>query len=176
MIRIVPYQTDWPAQFAAEAETIRAAFGSRALRIEHVGSTAVPGLAAKPVIDLQISVASLEPMSVHSQPLEDLGYTHIPLGDFDLVYPFFQKPATWPSTHHVHLCVVGGEQEQRHLVFRDYLRDHPDVAADYAELKRGLAAEHDGNTLASRERYSLAKTAFVTSVLERALAEGYPPR
>ena len=174
MIRIVPYDSAWPVQFEAEAAKLRAALGDRALRIEHVGSTSVPGLAAKPVIDIQVSVATLEPPDRHSAQLAGLGYHHIPLGPFDLVYPFFQKPAQWPSTHHVHLCVFGDEQERRHLAFRDYLRGHPAVAAEYAELKRTLAVDHDGASLASRERYSSLKTGFINSVLERAFSAGYP--
>jgi GrpB-like predicted nucleotidyltransferase (UPF0157 family) len=174
MIKIVPYDWSWPAQFEAEAANLRDAMGNLALRIDHVGSTAVPGLAAKPVIDIQISVASLASMSLYSGALSQLGYSHVPLGPFGLVYPFFQKPAAWPSTHHVHLCVRGSEQERVHLAFRDYLRTHPAVAAEYLNLKRNLAAAHDGETLESRERYSLSKTELVTSVLERALAEGYP--
>ena len=174
MIRIVPYDSAWPAQFEAEATNLRAALGDRALRIEHVGSTSVPGLAAKPVIDIQVSVATLAPPHQHAAQLAGLGYHHIPFGPFDLVYPFFQKPAQWPSSHHVHLCVFGGEQERRHLAFRDYLRGHPAVAAEYAALKRTLAVDHDGATLASRERYSSLKTGFIESVLERAFTAGYP--
>ncbi len=174
MIKIVPYDSTWPSQFEAEAVRIREAIGGLALRIEHVGSTSVPGLAAKPVIDIQVSVATLERLALYAEPLARIGYSHIPLGDFDLVYPFFQKPADWPSTHHIHLCVIGAEQERSHLAFRDHLRSHPDVAAEYAELKRKLAAAHDGSTFESRERYSLAKTRFVEVVLERALSSDAP--
>jgi GrpB-like predicted nucleotidyltransferase (UPF0157 family) len=169
VIEIVPYDSAWPARFDAEAAQIRGVLGARVLRVDHVGSTSVIGLAAKPVIDIQVSVATLANFDGYSQPLARLGYTHVPMGDFDLVYPFFQKPKRWPSSHHVHLCVAGGEQERRHLAFRDYLRLHPEVAARYAELKRGLALIHIGNTKASRERYSLAKTEFINSVLKRAL-------
>ena len=169
MIEIVPYDVAWPSRFETEAAAIRAMLGTLALRVDHVGSTSVPGLAAKPVIDIQVSVATLDPLAAHSARLAQLGYTHVPLGDFDLVYPFFQKPADWPSTHHVHLCVVSSEQERLHLAFRDYLRRHPMVADEYVDLKRRLAAAHDGATLESRERYSLAKTEFVTAILERAL-------
>ena len=168
MIEIVPYDTAWPARFAAEAARIGEAMAGAALRIEHVGSTSVPGLAAKPVIDIQVSVASLERLDVHAGPLARLGYNHVPFGPVDLVYPFFHKPATWPSTHHIHLCVAGSEHERRHLTFRDYLRVHPEIAAEYVEIKLRLAAEHRGATAESRERYSLAKTEFVRSLLERA--------
>jgi GrpB-like predicted nucleotidyltransferase (UPF0157 family) len=107
---------------------------------------------------------------MYAEPLAKVGYRHISLGPVDSVYPFFQKPAAWPSTHHIHLCVIGSEQERRHLAFRDYLRTHPAVAAKYVEVKRGLAAAHDGATLESRERYSLSKTQFIGAVLK--LQEG----
>lgn len=171
MIQIVPYDASWPAAFEAEATSIRGAFGELALRVDHVGSTSVPGLAAKPVIDIQVSVPFLGPMSTYVNLLAGLGYIHITLGPFDLVYPFFQKPADWPCTHHVHLCVVGSELESRHLAFRDYLRRHPDVSDQYVELKRELAARNHGATLESRERYALSKTTFVDSVLSRVLSE-----
>jgi GrpB-like predicted nucleotidyltransferase (UPF0157 family) len=168
VIEIVPYDPAWPARFDAEAAQIRAALDTHVLRIDHVGSTSVPGLAAKPVIDIQVSVATLENFDQYSQLLARLGYTHVPMGDFDRVYPFFQKPKKWPSSFHVHLCVAGEEQERRHLAFRDYLRLQPGVAQRYAELKRALARVHVGDTKASRERYSSAKTEFICSVLERA--------
>jgi len=171
MIIIAPYDHAWPVMFAAEAARLARALGDLALRIEHVGSTAVPGLAAKPVIDIQVSVPSLEPLDRYRTSLAELGYTYFSLGAFDLVYPFFKKPAEWPSTHHAHLCVAGSEQERDHLAFRDFLRRNPSVAAEYAALKRELAAAHDGLTLASQEHYSLSKTDFVRSLLTRALAE-----
>jgi GrpB-like predicted nucleotidyltransferase (UPF0157 family) len=171
MIAIAPYDSAWPSTFVAEAERISRAFGEHALRIEHVGSTSVPGLAAKPVIDIQVSVLSLEPRAYYQRLLVDLGYKHFPLGTFDLVYPFFKRPAGWPSTHHVHLCAVGSEQERDHIAFRDYLRRNPAAAAEYAALKHGLAAAHHGLTLESQEQYSLSKSEFVRSALARAAQE-----
>jgi GrpB-like predicted nucleotidyltransferase (UPF0157 family) len=174
MITIAPYDANWPLEFAAEAANIRQALGVAALRIEHVGSTSVPGLAAKPVIDIQVSVRDLGQVSRLSQGLASMGYTHVNLGEFDLVYPFFHKPAEWPASHHVHLCAVGGEQERKHLAFRDFLRSNPQVASEYLALKRQLAASYHGDTMRSREQYSLAKSSFVASVLEQAFREGYP--
>lgn len=167
MIVIAPYDHAWPSRFEEEAERIRHVFGSQALRVDHVGSTSVPGLAAKPVIDIQVSVASLGPRAFHHACLSGLGYTHVPLGTFDLVYPFFQRPAEWPSTHHVHLCAAGSVQERDHLAFRDYLRCNPAAASKYLALKRRLACSHDGLTIESQERYSLSKTQFVASVLNK---------
>jgi GrpB-like predicted nucleotidyltransferase (UPF0157 family) len=165
VIIIAPYDPKWPRLFDDEAARIREVFGQRALRIDHVGSTSVPGLAAKPVIDIQVSVQSLQKRQLHEELMEQLGYTHFPLGDFDLVYPFFKRPASWPSTHHVHLCEVGSVEERDHLAFRDYLRANADAAARYAALKRELAARHHGQTMASQERYSLDKSDFICSAL-----------
>jgi GrpB-like predicted nucleotidyltransferase (UPF0157 family) len=168
MIELVPYDNDWPHRFEVEAACLAVALQGVALRIEHVGSTAVPGLAAKPVIDIQVSVDTLSGIEQYKAALARLGYAFISLGDFDRVYPFFTKPERWPSTHHVHLCVAGEEQEAKHLAFRDFLRMHPEQAAAYAELKRDLAGRHHGGTLTSREEYSLAKTSFVEFALAAA--------
>ena len=167
MIELVPYDRCWPGLFEAEAARIREALGSLATRIEHVGSTAVPGLAAKPVIDIQVSVPSLSAIGLHEERLSSLGYAHVQLSDFDHEYPYFRRPADWPSTHHVHLCESGGYLEARHLAFRDCLRAHPDVAASYLELKKSLAVRHHGLTQESRESYSLGKTEFIESVIRR---------
>ena len=168
MIVISEYSANWPALFEEEACRVRAAFGATALRIEHTGSTSVPGLAAKPVIDIQVSVASLVPHGRYEETMAALGYRHVALGDFDLVYPFFHKPRNWPSTHHVHLCKAGEEQESKHLAFRDYLRDHLETAQEYEALKRELARIHDGGTPQLMEAYSLAKSEFVSHVLRAA--------
>jgi GrpB-like predicted nucleotidyltransferase (UPF0157 family) len=176
MIVIAPYDPGWPVSFATEARRLQKSFGAEAERIEHVGSTSVPGLAAKPVIDIQISVPSLKRRDLHQRWLRELGYTHFPLGDFDLVYPFFKRPEGWPGTHHVHLCERGSEQERVHIAFRDYLCGHPAIAADYAQLKRELAAAHDGRTLESQESYSLSKTEFITRVLQAAESDRQPRR
>jgi [ribosomal protein S5]-alanine N-acetyltransferase len=169
MIVLQPYDHGWPLAFVAEAKALSQALGGRAIRIEHVGSTSVSGLAAKPVVDIQVSVRDLSGFADLAACLARLGYHHVPLGDFDRVYPFFQKPAGWPATFHVHLCVAGGEQERRHLAFRDHLRRHPAVAADYLALKRRLAGQFAGDTFESREQYSLAKSSFVEAVLAEAL-------
>jgi GrpB-like predicted nucleotidyltransferase (UPF0157 family) len=168
VIAIIPYDSTWATAFDREAERLSAALRGSAVRIEHVGSTSVPGLAAKPVIDIQVSVEQLLPLQPYTDSLQGLGYRFVSVGDFDAIYPLFAKPGEWPSTHHVHLCVAGGEQEGKHLAFRNFLRNHPEAASTYADLKRKLAAENHGETLESRERYSLAKSDFVQSILTRA--------
>lgn len=176
MIVISPYDPAWPENFLVEALLLREALGDWAIRIDHVGSTAVPGLDAKPVIDIQISVPALEPFDRTKDPLALAGYTYVPDPDqaFDRIYPFFRKPAYWPSSHHIHACCIGSEEERRHLAFRDYLRDHADTAAEYLKLKRRLAAIHVGTTPESRENYAMAKSDFVAVVTQRAYNSGYP--
>jgi GrpB-like predicted nucleotidyltransferase (UPF0157 family) len=170
VIELVDYDPAWPARFAVEARVLRDALGAHALRIDHVGSTAVQGLIAKPVIDIQVSVASLDDPAAFDTALDAAGYTHLVHDPaFDRIYPFFAKPLGWPRTFHVHLCVAGSTEEARHLAFRDHLRAHPEVARDYVQLKQQLAALHGGHDEAARERYSIAKTAFVTAIERRAL-------
>jgi GrpB-like predicted nucleotidyltransferase (UPF0157 family) len=173
VVQIVPYDPGWPAAFEAEAARLRAALGAVALRIDHHGSTAVPGLAAKPVIDIQISVAALQPMSAYLAPLVSAGYTHVPHAD-DSFCPFFHRPVRWPHTYHVHVVERGGAEERRTLAFRDYLRGDAAVAQEYEKLKRSIAAlvetaDHDW-----QEQYASAKTAFVERIVARALAGGHP--
>jgi GrpB-like predicted nucleotidyltransferase (UPF0157 family) len=163
---VVPYDPAWPIEFARERDRLAAALGAAAVRIEHNGSTAVPGLAAKPVIDIQIAVARLHPMDAYAAALGRLGYTHVPHAD-DAVCPFFHRPAEWPHTHHVHVVEAGGDEERRTLAFRDYLRAHPDAAREYAALKKRLAHEFGGEDFASREGYAAAKSMFVASVLAK---------
>ena len=173
VLEVVPYDARWPAAFEAEAARIRAALGRVAVRIDHHGSTAVPGLAAKPIIDIQVSVAAIEPMDFYRHPLGSIGYIHAPHPD-DSFCPFFHRPDSWPHTHHVHVVCAGGAEERRTLAFRDYLRDHPEVAREYAELKLRLAPMFSAETFASRQAYAEAKTEFVEHVTADAVRAGYP--
>jgi GrpB-like predicted nucleotidyltransferase (UPF0157 family) len=164
-VRIVEYDPAWPGMAEAEIGRIGAAVGEAAVRIEHVGSTAVPGLAAKPVIDLQLSVADVGARSLYVGPLEGLGYLFAP----DPASPdfhFFGLPAARPRTHHLHVCAAGSEDERRHLAVRDYLRAHPDEVGAYAELKRRLVGRAAGDRLA----YITGKDSYVAALERRALA------
>jgi len=170
---VVPYDHRWPEQYAAERIRLLQALGTTARRIEHNGSTAIPGLAAKAIIDIQISVSALQPMDSYLAPLEQLGYTHVPHAD-DSFCPFFYRPAVWPHTHHVHVVEFGGEEEARTLAFRDYLRDHADIAREYAALKFALAQQFSCNDLASRQGYTEAKSGFIERIIRLARTSGYP--
>src|SRR5262249_37608607 len=130
MLEIAPYDPRWPEMFELERGRLAAVLGERARRIEHNGSTAVPGLAAKPIIDIQISVDAIQPLQPLVDALRPLGYVHVPHPD-DVFCPFLHRPESWPHTHHVHFVAAGLDEERRTLAFRDYLRAHDDVAREY---------------------------------------------
>ena len=172
-LEIVNYDPHWPAAFEAEANCLLNALGALALRIDHNGSTSIPGLGAKPIIDIQISVVALRPLAEYEERLGTLGYVHVAHPD-DSFCPFFHRPKRWPHTHHVHLVEAGGAEERRTLAFRDYLRDHPDVVREYEDLKRNLAEKLAATDSESRESYAQAKTDFIERVIALALSQGYP--
>ncbi|HYZ28026.1 MAG TPA: GrpB family protein [Thermoleophilaceae bacterium] len=163
-VRIVAYARTWPVQAERELRRIKNAVGDVAVALEHVGSTAVPGLAAKPIIDLQLSVDAIEPRERYVVPLEGLGYLFVPAPESP-DYHFFAKPPERPRTHHLHVCESGSDHEFRHLAVRDFLRDHPDEAARYAALKREVVARHPQDRLA----YIDGKGEYLTALERRAV-------
>lgn len=148
MIAVVPYDAAWPGMFAAERNRLAASLGEVAVRIDHVGSTAVPGLAAKPWIDIQVEVRRMLPRDAYRDLLLALRYVHHPDDDD---HEFFDR-----RPYHVHVCAAGGDWARRHLAFRDLLRRDPAARAAYQEEKLRLAAEHD-DVLA----YTEAKTPII---------------
>jgi GrpB-like predicted nucleotidyltransferase (UPF0157 family) len=172
-IEVVPYDAGWPAAFEHEALRLRTALGTLALRVDHNGSTSIPGLAAKPVIDIQVSVVSLQPLAEYGERLEAIGYVHVSHED-DSFCPFFHRPRRWPHSHHVHVVESGGLEEQRTLAFRDYLRDHAEAAREYERLKHTLAEEFGASSPESREAYARGKTTFIKKIVAVALNDGYP--
>ena len=170
---VVPYDAGWPATFEAEAIRLRTALGTLALRIDHHGSTSIPGLAAKPIIDIQVSVGALQPIAAYGERLQAIGYVHVPHPD-DSFCPFFHRPPRWPHSYHVHVVERGGAEERRTLAFRDYLRDHAAAAGEYAHLKRHLAAQFNASHHESREAYARAKSDFIERIVATALRSGYP--
>lgn len=163
-IRIVEHDPAWALEAERELRRIAAAVGDAAVRVEHVGSTAVPGLAAKPILDLQLSVDALEPRARYVVPLEGLGYLFAPAPESP-DHHFFGRPPERPRTHHVHVCAAGSGHERRHLAVRDFLRAHPEEAAAYGALKREVAARHPEDRLA----YIAGKEAYVVALEGRAV-------
>ncbi len=159
---IVPYDEEWPKLFAELGGRLRGVLGGVAVRIDHVGSTAVPGLAAKPIVDVQVSVASFEPLDAYRVPLERAGYI-FRAGNPDRTKRYFREPAGERRTH-IHVRRAGSWSEQSTLLFRDYLRTHPEDAARYADTKRTLADRHGDD----RVGYTDAKAPFIWDAMTRA--------
>jgi GrpB-like predicted nucleotidyltransferase (UPF0157 family) len=154
-VHIVEHDPAWAVRAQDELGRLARALGPVAVRLDHVGSTAVPGLAAKPIIDLQLSVAAVEPRARYAAPLQRLGYLFAPEPESP-DFHFFARPAARPRSHHLHVCETGSEHERRHLAVRDFLRAHGEEAARYAALKREVARKHPQDRLAyiaGKERY-----------------------
>src|SRR5262245_48199366 len=163
-IEMVDYDPKWPAMLEIEKRRLHDALGDVAVRIEHIGSTAVPGLAAKPIIDIDVYVRAIEPMARYREPLEALGYVF----KFDPETPrlhFFGYPAWRPRRFHVHVAELGGRHMVADLAVRDFLQTRPDVAEEYARLKRILTAQHPGDG----DAYVAGKAQFMTELQARAL-------
>ena len=174
-VAIAPYDPAWPESFRREKAHLLSCLPSDLIRrIEHFGSTAVPGLAAKPIVDLLVEVTDLEATRARVAPvLEAQGYDYFwrPThgDDGPPFYAWFIKrdPRTGARTHHIHMVEAGFAEHWDRLLFRDYLREHPEVAGEYERLKRELASasSHD------RVSYTSGKTAFVQRVTARAKRE-----
>jgi GrpB-like predicted nucleotidyltransferase (UPF0157 family) len=147
MIEIIPYKTSWPAEFSEIGLNLRRGLGKLALRIDHIGSTAVPGLAAKDIIDVQITVAELSEECF--QAMQALGYARVETiqrdhrpaqagGDETDWEKWYFRPPSQQRQTHIHMRVQGRLNQRYPLLFRDYLRAHPATAEAYAELKRRL--------------------------------------
>ena len=167
-VEIVNYDPHWPVLFEEEAKRLRAVLDPSAiLGLEHFGSTAVPGLSAKPVIDILIAVRSLtDAQATFVEALQTLDYVYW-ADNPNKDRMFFVKgmpPFGSRRSHHVHVTEPHGEMWQR-LAFGDYLRAHPEEARTYDRLKRRLAAEHPKD----REAYTDAKSAYVESVMRKAM-------
>jgi len=160
-IDIVDYDPIWPARFEEMRARLAAALGVVAVRIDHVGSTAVPGLAAKPVVDIQVSVPDVDDEAAFRAPIEGEGFA---LRFIEPGHRYFRPPPGLPRLWQVHVCTVGSRWERDHLLFRDFLRAHSALADDYGQLKRRLAVGHRADRIA----YTDAKGPFIEQVLRRA--------
>jgi GrpB-like predicted nucleotidyltransferase (UPF0157 family) len=169
-VEITGYDPSWPADFAEEAARLRQVLAPwLAGPIEHIGSTAVPGLAAKPVVDIMAGVRTLAESRPAIEAVAALGYCHFPYQE-DREH-WFCKPSPAFRTHHLHLVPVASPHWAAPIAFRDYLRAHPDVAGAYEALKRGLATAYRYD----REAYTQRKQPFIARVTASALALGYGP-
>ena len=162
--RLAEYDPRWPRRFLEEKTRILASIGRWAGSVEHVGSTAIPRLAAKPIIDILVGLRDLEDATECIPRLEGIGYEYVP--EYEAVRPerrYFRKGPVEARTHHLHMVETSSPFFRNHILFRDYLRSHPAEAQRYEKLKRRLAEEHEFN----RDAYTEGKTRFVESVLKK---------
>ena len=164
-IELVPHRAEWKTLFEAEANLLREAVGNYAVAIEHIGSTSVSGLEAKPIIDILVGVRKLDDAQKSIAPLACIGYEY--RGEQGINGRFYFRKGTGEvSTHHLNVVEMTGDFWRSHLLFRDYLRQHADAAQSYGKLKRELALKHQGN----RPAYTEAKADFIERLLEKAAA------
>ena len=167
-IEIAAYDPKWPAMFDEEAAHLRRVLAPwLAGPIEHIGSTAIPGVGAKPVIDILAAVTSLDASRPAIAAVAPLRYCYFPY-QADREH-WFCKPSPALRTHHLHLIPIASDDWRRPIAFRNYLRVHADVAGEYEALKRRLAATFRDD----REAYTDAKTPFIDRITALALSSGY---
>lgn len=175
-IVLAPYDPAWPVLFEEERARLQTAIGEWAADIQHVGSTSIPGIAAKPIIDIAVHLRSPLDALKCITPLVEMGYEC--LGEFGIPGRiYFRRRTESPlpgqahdgvgRTHHVHMYETGHEQFDYHIVFRDYLRSHAGAAQEYEALKRDLAVRFNDDV----EAYADAKSDFVQHILSLAREE-----
>lgn len=164
-IEVVPYDSEWPVMFRAEAARLAVVFGDELLSIHHMGSTALPGVWAKPVIDILPIVRDIERIDSYNERMMALGY--VPKGEYGIPgRRFFNLEIGPRRIFNVHVYGQGNPEIDRHLGFIEYLKEHPEDAAAYAELKRGLAEQYDDDI----DQYVTGKTDFVRGIDAKVLA------
>ena len=173
---VVPYDPEWPVLFEEERRRITDAVGHIVAGVHHVGSTSIPGMAAKPILDIAVLLCEFDDGERCIEPLEAIGYVHKGLDDdipgdrhFVRGHPP-QKNSAYGEvirTHVLHMYTVDSSIRRNHFAFRDYLIAHPEVADEYARLKLILADKHPGD----RESYRFGKDSFIEGVLAMAAKE-----
>ncbi len=164
---VQPYNSEWLTWFERLSTFLVTRLGQSVIRIEHVGSTAIPGIVAKPIIDIDIVIRWSDFDGIKSS-LEKIGYVH--LGDLGITgreaFDLRDLDLKWQlPSHHLYVCDLHSEELHRHIAFRDYLHEHPDVAIEYSKLKMHLVETYSGN----RESYIQGKESLVREILEYAL-------
>lgn len=165
-IVIEKYTSDWALSFNEEKKLLEDIISDIAISIEHFGSTSVRGLGAKPIIDIMIGVYNLKEVDGFIEPLSNIGYEHV----FHKEFPnrrFFRKGLWRAGTHHLHIYKYGSEEWNSNILFRDYLRKHPNVRNQYNQLKFELAQKY----ICDRVGYTGAKAPFITGVIQKAKDE-----
>jgi GrpB-like predicted nucleotidyltransferase (UPF0157 family) len=160
-IVLAEYNSDWPVRFERECDVLRKIIGKDNCSIEHIGSTSVPGLLSKPIIDIMVGLKDFRFADGLAEQFVERGYEYYRQYEDTMPYRrFFKKIDKETVTHHIHMVEIASEFWQRHLLFRDYLRNNPDIAAEYAALKTELAKQE----WETSNDFSQAKTEFIKRV------------
>jgi GrpB-like predicted nucleotidyltransferase (UPF0157 family) len=160
---VVDYSNEWPKQYEREQDLLQATLGDVLESVHHIGSTSVPGLAAKPVIDILLEVQSLDRLDALNSAMESIGYT--PKGEFGIPGRRYFPKGGDERTHHVHAFASGDPLIAKYLAFRDYLRAHPAAVAEYAAVKMAASAAHQTDP----EGYVAFKHGFVEQMVAKAV-------
>ncbi len=164
-IEVVPYDPVWPRLFAEEAARLAAIFGQEIVAIHHIGSTAIPTIQAKPIIDMLVEVRDIEKIDAFNATMSGLGY--LPRGEFGIAgRRFFIKGDEIHRTHHIHMYQTGHPRIAHHRDFRDYLLAHPEEAQEYSRLKEDLARRYPTDV----ESYMAGKDGLVKELDQKAKA------
>lgn len=159
-VALVDYDPTWPDEFAQEKRRLEEAFGDKVVEIVHVGSTAVPGLTAKPIIDIEVGLSKLEDYKELIPLAENLGYYFMPERVFE-DYVFMPKGSESCRTHYLHFAAINSDEWRNVIKFRDVLRANPKLRDEYALLKTKLAATNATN----RQVYTAAKATFIERII-----------
>ncbi|MCX5973389.1 MAG: GrpB family protein [Coprothermobacterota bacterium] len=163
-VRLIPYTKEWERLFEEENSRLQAVVGKYVLDIQHVGSTSIPGMVAKPIIDIGIAVKDFEEAGVCIKPIEQLGYAY--KGENGIPRRHYFTKGN-PGTHHVHVYEMSSRDWHDRLIFRDYLTQHPEIAKEYAELKMALAQRYPTDRPSNTD----SKAPFVERVLRLARSQ-----
>lgn len=165
-VKLYDYNPNWEVQFTKEKRRILNALGDHVLGIEHIGSTSIQGLKAKPVIDILVGVCDLAELPQFVQPLLEIDFEYVPKPEWK-DRAFFRRGLWRQGTCHLHICEIGSNEWKEKLLFRDYLRLHPEAAAEYASLKERLASKYEFD----RSTYTKSKEPFIQTIIEKAKVE-----
>jgi GrpB-like predicted nucleotidyltransferase (UPF0157 family) len=164
VVRLVPHNPEWTAMYEAERARIKAAIGPHIVEVQHVGSTSIPGIAAKPIIDIAVGVEEFETARVCIAPMEALGYVFH--GENGILRRHYFTRGD-PTLYHAHMHETTSQAWGNLILFRDYLLAHPEDARAYLELKRRLAEQYRHD----RRAYTDGKAAFIECILARTRSE-----
>ena len=160
---VLPYSEKWHVKFIEEAENLKQIFKSEIIDIHHIGSTSVPGLKAKPIIDIMPVVRNINNVDKYNHQMQQIGYE--PKGELGIKGRRYFRKGGDNRSHHVHIFQLGSDDIKRHLAFREYLRKHSEVRSSYGNLKENLAKQFPYDM----ELYIKGKESFVKDTERKAL-------